>query len=86
VILNDESIEDLDRKVMRTRKNQVHQEMINGRYYTIHRMPIRLGTGSYGVAGIMYDMTEKVLEQTIHHRHYMTIIQRNHLMIIHIIL
>ena len=66
VILNDESIEDLDRKVMRTRKNQVHQEMINGRYYTIHRMPIRLGTGSYGVAGIMYDMTEKVLEQTIY--------------------
>jgi len=40
--------------------------MINGRYYTIHRMPIRLGTGSYGVAGIMYDMTEKVLEQTIY--------------------
>ncbi len=66
VILNDESIEDLDRKVMRTRKNQVHQEMINGRYYTIHRMPIRLGTGSYGVAGIMYDITEKVLEQTIY--------------------
>ena len=66
VILNDESIEDLDRKVMRTRKNQVHEEMINGRYYTIHRMPIRLGTGSYGVAGIMYDMTEKVLEQTIY--------------------
>ncbi|MGB4751642.1 MAG: PAS domain-containing protein [Fervidobacterium sp.] len=66
VILNDESIEDVDRKVMRTRKNQVHQEMINGRYYTIHRMPIRLGTGSYGVAGIMYDMTEKVLEQTIY--------------------
>lgn len=66
VILNDESIEDLDRKVMRTRKNQVHQEMINGRYYTIHRMPIRLGTGSYGVAGIMYDMTEKILEQTIY--------------------
>lgn len=66
VILNDESIEDLDRKVMRTRKNQVHEEVINGRYYTIHRMPIRLGTGSYGVAGIMYDMTEKVLEQTIY--------------------
>ncbi|MBP8657889.1 MAG: PAS domain-containing protein [Fervidobacterium sp.] len=66
VILNDESIEDVDRKVMRTRKNQVHEEVINGRYYTIHRMPIRLGTGSYGVAGIMYDMTEKVLEQTIY--------------------
>ncbi|MEN6590275.1 MAG: PAS domain-containing protein [Fervidobacterium sp.] len=66
VILNDESIEDLDRKVMRTRKNQVHEEVINGRYYTIHRMPIRLGTGSYGVAGIMYDITEKVLEQTIY--------------------
>ena len=66
VILNDESIEDLDRKVMRTRKNQVHEEVINGRYYTIHRMPIRLGTGSYGVAGIMYDMTEKLLEQTIY--------------------
>ena len=61
VILNDESIEDVDRKVMRTRKNQVHEEIINGRYYTIHRMPIRLGTGSYGVAGIMYDMTEKLL-------------------------
>lgn len=66
VILNDESIEDVDRKVMRTRKNQVHEEVINGRYYTIHRMPIRLGTGSYGVAGIMYDMTEKLLEQTIY--------------------
>lgn len=66
VILNDESIEDVDRKVMRTRKNQVHEEIINGRYYTIHRMPIRLGTGSYGVAGIMYDMTEKLLEQTIY--------------------
>lgn len=66
VILNDEAIEDLDRKVMRTRKNQVHEAIINGRYYTIHRMPIRLGTGSYGVAGIMYDMTERILEQTIY--------------------
>ncbi|HCI29668.1 MAG TPA: PAS domain-containing protein [Fervidobacterium sp.] len=66
VILNDESVEELDRKVMRSRKNQVHESMINGRYYTIHRMPIRLGTGSYGVAGIMYDMTEKILEQTLY--------------------
>jgi len=65
-LLGIESIEDIDRKVMRMRRNQTHDIVFNGRYYTVHRMPIRLGTGSYGVAGIMYDVTEKVLEQVLY--------------------
>lgn len=65
-ILNDEGIEEIDKKVMRTRRNVTHERVINGRHYSIHRMPIRLGTGAYGVAGIMFDTTEKVLEQTLY--------------------
>ncbi|HOJ94099.1 MAG TPA: PAS domain-containing protein [Fervidobacterium nodosum] len=65
-ILGDEEINNIDRKVMRTRRNQIHEKVINGRYFSIHRMPIRLGDGSYGVAGVMFDMTEKVLEQSLY--------------------
>ncbi|MGC8955921.1 MAG: PAS domain-containing protein [Fervidobacterium sp.] len=65
-ILNDEEVDEIDKKVMRTRKNYTHEKIINGRHYSIHRMPIRLGTGSYGVAGVMFDITERILEQTLY--------------------
>lgn len=65
-ILNDKEIDDIDKKVMKTRRNVTHEKVINGRYYSIHRMPIRLGTGAYGVSGVMFDITEKMLEQTLY--------------------
>ncbi|MEN3043141.1 MAG: PAS domain-containing protein [Fervidobacterium sp.] len=65
-ILGDEQIDEIDKKVMKTRRNLTHEKVINGRHFSIQRMPIRLGTGSYGVAGIMFDITEKILEQTLY--------------------
>ncbi|WP_434223457.1 PAS domain-containing protein [Fervidobacterium gondwanense] len=65
-ILGVEEIDEIDKKVMKNRRNQSHELMIAGRHYNIQRMPIRLGTGGYGVAGLMYDITEKILERTLY--------------------
>ncbi len=65
-ILGIEEIADIDRKVMRNRKNQSHEMVVNGRHYNVQRMPIRLGDGNYGVAGVMFDITQKILEQTLY--------------------
>lgn len=65
-LLEDIQIDELDKKVIRTRRNQTHEKVINARHYNIQRMPIRLGTGAYGVAGIMFDITERVLEETLY--------------------
>ncbi len=65
-ILGIEEIDEIDKKVMKNRRNQSHELMIAGRHYNIQRMPIRLGTGGYGVAGLMYDITEKILERTLY--------------------
>uniref|UniRef100_A0A7V4KB99 PAS domain S-box protein n=1 Tax=Fervidobacterium pennivorans TaxID=93466 RepID=A0A7V4KB99_FERPE len=61
-----EEIEEIDRKVKRTRRNHSHEIVYNGRHYNIQRMPIRLGDGNYGVAGVMFDITQKVLEQSLY--------------------
>lgn len=65
-LLQNDSITEVDRKVMRTRRIQTVEITFNGRYYQVHRMPIRLGTGNYGVAAVMYDMTERILEQLLY--------------------
>jgi PAS domain S-box-containing protein len=65
-ILGIEEIEEIDRKVKRTRRNLSHEIVYNGRHYNIQRMPIRLGDGNYGVAGVMFDITQKVLEQSLY--------------------
>jgi len=65
-ILDFEEIAEIDRKVMRSRRNHSHEIVVNGRHYSVQRMPIRLGDGNYGVAGVMFDITQKVLEQTLY--------------------
>lgn len=65
-VLEDSTIDNIDRIVIKTRRNQIHEKVINARYYSIQRMPIRLGDGGYGVAGIMFDITERVLEETLY--------------------
>ncbi len=64
-ITGDPEVEEIEKKVLKTKKSIVYEKSYNGKYYHIVRIPIRLGDGTYGVAGIFFDITERVIEEKL---------------------
>lgn len=53
--------EEIDKKVIKTKKAVTYTMMFNDKFLIINKIPIRLGDGTYGVAGFILDDTERYL-------------------------
>ncbi len=64
-IIGDSEVEEIEKKVVKTKKSVEYEKTYNGKHYHIVRIPIRLGDGTYGVSGIAFDVTERVIEEKL---------------------
>ncbi|ONN27176.1 hypothetical protein XJ44_05165 [Thermosipho affectus] len=64
-IFNDSLTLKIEESVMKTKKKQEYEKEYNGKYFKVTVIPIRLGDGTYGVAGIEFDETQKYFNDLI---------------------
>lgn len=64
-IFNDISSRQIEEKAVKTKKKQEYNKEFDGKYFRIVVIPIRLGDGTYGVAGIKFDETQKYFDDLI---------------------
>jgi len=53
--------EEIDKKVIKTKKAVTYKATLGNKHLLINKIPIRLGDGTYGVAGFILDETERYL-------------------------
>ncbi|MBT1247958.1 MULTISPECIES: PAS domain-containing protein [unclassified Thermosipho (in: thermotogales)] len=64
-IFNDSLTLKIEESVMKTKKKQEYEKEYNGKYFKVTVIPIRLGDGTYGIAGIEFDETQKYFNDLI---------------------
>ncbi|MBO8161560.1 MAG: PAS domain-containing protein [Thermosipho sp. (in: Bacteria)] len=55
--------EEIDKKIIKTKRTLTYETELNGKHLVITKIPIRLGDGTYGVAGYIMDFTDKYLHE-----------------------
>ncbi|QTA38603.1 PAS domain-containing protein [Thermosipho ferrireducens] len=58
-IFGDGEYEKQDKSIVRSKKPFTYETDIGSKHYRVIKIPIRLGDGTYGVAGVAFDITDK---------------------------